>query len=232
MPFSRRGDAFVAIRREIEAGRQAFVVCPLIEESDKWGSVSVTQAFEQLQKFDLNGIPMAMLHGKLSADEKEKVMADFLSKKTMVLVSTSVVEVGVDVPNATVMAIEGAERFGLAQLHQFRGRVGRGKHQSYCYLLPGNASDESLERLKALVEITDGFELAEKDLRLRGTGDLLGTAQSGRSGLNLASLFNLPLVKITREAADWLLDQDPDLNSWPGLKKLVGEVGDEQVHME
>lgn len=231
-PPASRNEAFAAIRREIEAGHQAFVVCPLISESDRWGSMSVNKSFEQLKNLELKGIPLAVLHGKLSAEDKERVMADFLAKRVMVLISTSVVEVGVDVPNATVMVIEGAERFGLAQLHQFRGRVGRGDRQSYCHLLPGVISEDTEKRLKSLVDTADGFELAEKDLRLRGTGDLLGTVQSGRSGLNLASLFDLPLVKATRQAADWLLDRDPGLGQWPELGKLVSAAIVDEVHME
>jgi ATP-dependent DNA helicase RecG len=229
---TQRNQAFAQIREQIAAGRQAFVVCPLIGESDKSETTSVDEAFAQLSQIELHGIPLAKLHGKLSADEKEQVMADFLEQKTKVLVSTSVVEVGVDVPNATVMAIEGAERFGLAQLHQFRGRVGRGEHRSFCFLLPGTTSPESLARLKALEETNDGFELAEKDLRLRGAGQLLGKAQSGHSGLNLANLADLPLVKRTRSAADRLLDQDDSLKRWPALRQLVTRLTEEPVHLE
>lgn len=232
VPPSGRTAAFDFIRQEIKAGRQTFVVCPLIEESDSYGATSVNQAFSQLQATDLHGVPMAILHGKLSAEEKESVMADFLAKRTMVLVSTSVVEVGVDVPNASVICIEGAERFGLAQLHQFRGRVGRGAAQSYCYLFPGTLADEPLERLRALVRTGDGFELAEQDMRMRGAGDLLGKAQSGHQGLNVASLTDLTLVKLTRQVADRLLDQDGTLQSWPGLALLVKEIASQDVHLE
>ncbi len=228
---AERGRAFEAVRSEVAAGRQAFVICPLVDPSDAYGSVSVAEEIERLRQGELSGIPLAMLHGRLDAAEKEKVMADFLERRAMVLVSTSVVEVGVDVPNATVICIEGAERFGLAQLHQFRGRVGRGEVDSRCFLLPSSAAPEALERLRAVAEAADGFALAEKDLAMRGPGDLLGTAQSGVPPLRLASLLDSGLIKLARQTAETLLADDPELRSRPELRQLM-PIPEEQVHLE
>ncbi len=226
-----RTRAFDAVRREVAAGRQAFVICPLVDPSDTFGSVSVSEEYERLGSGELKGIPLAMLHGRMSAADKEKVMSDFLERRSMVLISTSVVEVGVDVPNATVICIEGAERFGLAQLHQFRGRVGRGEADSRCFLLPGSTSPEALERLRAVAEAADGFALAEKDLAMRGPGDLLGTAQSGFPPLRLASLLDSELIRLARQTAEALLADDPELRSDPELRRLM-PVPEEQVHLE
>ncbi len=226
-----RPAAYQFIRQEIAAGRQAFIVCPLIDPSDALGAVSVTEECRRLRSAELAGIAIGALHGQLSADEKERIMDDFLERRIMFLVSTSVVEVGVDVPNATVMCIEGAERFGLAQLHQFRGRVGRGRHRSYCLLFPGAAGPEALARLKVVAENSDGFVLAEKDLQLRGPGDLLGRAQSGLASFRLASLADTALIKETKEAAAGLLADDPGLRRHPGLRRQLAAAAD-QVHLE
>jgi len=225
-----RKAAFEKVRKEIAMGRQAFVVCPLIEQSDKVEAASVAETFAQLQQEDLAGIPMAMLHGKMSAEEKEKTMRDMVERRVMVLVSTSVIEVGVDVPNATVMCIEGAERFGLAQLHQFRGRVGRGEHPSWCLLLP-SAAAEGDSRLAALTRIDDGFTLAEKDLELRGPGDVLGTAQSGQSAFTMVSFGDLDTIAAAREVANTLLDRDPELAEHSALKFMVRKAA-EDAHLE
>jgi ATP-dependent DNA helicase RecG len=226
-----RGGAYARVRQEIAEGRQAFVVCPLIDPSDMLGAASVTEEFENLRKGELKGVKLGMLHGKLSSDEKEKVMADFLAKKIMVLVSTSVVEVGVDVPNATVMCIEGAERFGLSQLHQFRGRVGRGEHKSFCFLLPGAFSKSTQDRLGALVKFSDGFSLAEKDLQLRGPGDMLGTAQSGFPEFLMTSFGDARLVSDAKAAAESILAEDPELERHAGLKRDLKQAA-ERVHLE
>ena len=229
---SGRAAAFDAVRRELANGRQAFVVCPLIDPSDMNGSVSVAEAFERLSGVDLPGVPIAVLHGKLPAEEKERVMADFLAGKIKVLVSTSVIEVGIDAPNATVMCIEGAERFGLSQLHQFRGRVGRGEFQSYCLLLPGDASAEALERLAALAATSDGFALAEKDLKMRGPGDLLGTAQSGFPTFHLASFGDLEMVRDARAAADEMLTAEAGGELGAAARDFLSRVEVGHVHLE
>jgi len=165
-----------------------------------------------------------MLHGKMGAPEKEQIMRRFKRGKTNILVSTSVVEVGVDIPNATLMLIEGADRFGLAQLHQFRGRVGRGEHQSYCFLFSESANTKTKQRLNALLESTSGFELAEKDMRLRGPGDFAGNKQWGLPDFAMENLANLALVEETRTAAEKILESDPTLKNHPILKKRVEEL--------
>lgn len=227
----QRGGAYAAVREQIAEGRQAFVVCPLIDPSDTLGALSVTEAYDELRAGELKGIKLGVLHGKLPAAEKEKVMADFLAAKIQVLVSTSVVEVGVDVPNATVMCIEGAERFGLSQLHQFRGRIGRGVHKSYCFLLPSSMSASTKERMKALEKNADGFSLAEIDLKMRGPGDVLGTTQSGFPELLMASFADARLIADAKAAAEALLAEDPDLERHPALKESLRTAA-ERVHLE
>lgn len=201
VPPAGQAAAYQFVRQEIAAGRQAFIICPLIEESDNYEAVAAEDEYARLTAEDLKGIPIGLMHGRLAATEKEKVMADFLARRTMALVSTSVIEVGIDVPNATVMCILGAERFGLAQLHQFRGRVGRGAHQSYCLLLPSQTEQAEETRLRALVEINDGFALAEKDLAIRGPGEILGQAQSGFPAFKIASLWDARLIADAKQAA-------------------------------
>ncbi|HTK04789.1 MAG TPA: ATP-dependent DNA helicase RecG, partial [Candidatus Eisenbacteria bacterium] len=224
-------EAYARIRDEVAAGRQAFVICPLIDPSDALGIESVTEAFKRLKKEEFPDATMGMLHGKLTSDEKESVMRDFAEGTTSILVSTSVVEVGVDVPNATVMCIEGAERFGLSQLHQFRGRVGRGEHRSSCFLLPSFSSPATDERLSAMTTHADGFTLAEKDLALRGPGDMLGVAQSGHPALRMASLADLDLIAAARDAATSLLDADPELVRHKELRAYLAEEI-EDAHLE
>ena len=226
-----RSVAYATVREEIAAGRQAFIVCPLIDPSDVLGAASVTEEFELLRKNELKGIKVGMLHGKMSSAEKEKAMADFLTQKIKVLVSTSVVEVGVDVPNATVMCIEGAERFGLSQLHQFRGRIGRGEHRSYCFLLPGSFSPTVKDRLMAVVHHNDGFTLAERDLSMRGPGDVLGTAQSGFPEFRLASFADLRLIADAKDAAEAILADDPELERHDALRREL-KVYAERAHIE
>jgi ATP-dependent DNA helicase RecG len=210
--------AFEHLRNEVGAGRQAFVVCPLVEGSDKIQAASAAETFEELQGGELHGLRLGLLHGQMPAKDKEAVMADFRAKHLDVLVATTVVEVGVDVPNATVMMILSADRFGIAQLHQLRGRVGRGSHQSFCYLLGETNTAEGEARLLAIERSTDGFELAEVDLELRGEGTILGTRQKGRSDLKLASLRrDKDLVVSARAAAASIVDQDPVLIQHPEL---------------
>lgn len=217
-----RTQAYDFIRQEIRQGRQVFVICPLIDPSDKLGVKSVKEEFKKLDKIVFPELEIALLHGKLKGAEKEKIMADFKANKTKILVSTSVIEVGIDIPNATIMMIECADRFGLAQLHQFRGRVGRGEAQSYCFLFSDNFSDKTRERLSALVNSSDGFSLAEYDLKFRGPGEVYGTRQSGLPDLKIASLNDLELINLTKEeAAEFLAENG--LEDFPLLQeKLAG----------
>jgi len=183
----------------------------LVEESDKVEAKAATAEHERLQKSIFPDLRVGLLHGRLKNAEKEKVMRAFGGGEIDILVSTSVVEVGIDVPNATVMLIEGANRFGLAQLHQFRGRVGRGEHESFCILLADTTTEVSEERLRAIEETQDGFKLAERDLEMRGPGDFFGTRQSGLPELKLASLGNTPLLELARSEAKTIFAQDPAL---------------------
>ncbi len=201
------------VRAEVAAGRQAYVVCPLIDESEKIEVASAEQTFERLRSGELRGLRLGLLHGRMSAADKESVMDAFRRGELDVLVATTVIEVGVDVPNATVMVILDADRFGIAQLHQLRGRVGRGEHASRCWLVTGLQEGVN-PRVEALVASTDGFELAEADLELRGEGTIMNTAQKGRSDLRLASLRrDKELVALARKAAFDVVDADPTLSS-------------------
>lgn len=204
---------------KIKKGQQAYVICPLIEDSDKLEVKSVTAEYDRLHKI-FPDFKIGLLHGKMKAEEKEQIMAAFKSNKIQILVSTSVIEVGVDVPNSTIMLIEGAERFGLSQLHQFRGRVGRGSEQSYCFLCTSTSMQGSYDRLKAMVDYSDGFKLAEIDLKLRGPGELYGVRQSGIPDLKLAKLTNGVLVVRVRKAAENMIDTG-SLDQYPKLKSMM-----------
>jgi ATP-dependent DNA helicase RecG len=203
--------AYQFIRGQIEAGRQAFIIYPLVEESDKVEAKAAVEEHERLQREIFPSLRLGLLHGRLRPDEKESVMAAFRRGETHILVSTSVVEVGVDIPNASVMLIEGANRFGLAQLHQFRGRVGRGEHKSYCMLMPDSEDESENVRLRAMETTSDGFILAELDLEQRGPGDFLGTRQSGFAALHMARLTDVRLIDKARREAQRLFEQDPEL---------------------
>jgi ATP-dependent DNA helicase RecG len=210
-------EVWADVRDEAAAGRQAYVVCPLIEESEKLEVASAEETYQRLTAGELKGLRLGLLHGRLTPAEKEMTMGLFRSGRLDVLVATTVIEVGVDVPNATVMVILDADRFGIAQLHQLRGRVGRGRHASRCWLVTQH-TDEGNRRVEALVASDDGFELAEVDLELRGEGTLMSTAQKGRSDLKLASLRrDRELVELAREAAFEIVDADPDLTGHPLL---------------
>ena len=203
--------AYSLIRTQIAEGRQAFVIYPLVEESEKSESKAAVEEHERLQQEIFPGLKVGLLHGRMKPEEKDEVMTGFRDRQFDILVSTSVIEVGVDVPNASVMLIEGANRFGLAQLHQFRGRVGRGSEKSYCLLIPESPDDLENERLKVMTATNDGFMLAEKDLEQRGPGQFLGTRQSGFAELQLASLTDVKLIEKARQHAQRLFEEDPEL---------------------
>ncbi len=217
--------AFSLIRSQIKDGRQAFIIYPLVEESEKMDNLkAATEEHEKLQTEIFPELKLGLLHGRLKPDEKDRVMADFRDKKYDILVSTTVVEVGVDVSNATVMLVEGANHFGLAQLHQLRGRVGRGAAQSYCLLIPDHEDAVENERLQAMAETTDGFILADRDLQQRGPGEFLGTRQAGFSVLKMASITDIPLIEKARNQAQMLFEKDPNLEL-PEHKLLAEALG-------
>jgi ATP-dependent DNA helicase RecG len=221
--------AYDFIRSQVEKGHQAFILYPLVEESDKVEAKSAVEGHKELQATVFRDLRLGLLHGKMKGKEKDEVMTCFRQGDLDILVSTSVIEVGIDVPNATVMLIEGADRFGLAQLHQFRGRVGRGGHKSFCLLISDSASPDdpqtrtTWERLKAIEETQDGFLLAEKDLELRGPGDFFGVRQSGLPELRLASLSNVQVLETARAEAATLYEEDPLLEK-PEHKLLAEQV--------
>lgn len=245
----QKKDAYRFIRKEVKNGRQVFVVCPRIELTTNkqqattklkncqssvvsrqsqmrllWQEVkAVEEEYKKLSQEVFPDLKVAMLHGKMKPKEKSQIMNEFKDGWHDILVSTSVIEVGVDIPNATIMVIESAERFGLAQLHQFRGRVGRGENQSYCLLFSSSGDKFVNQRLKALVNCDDGFELAEKDMALRGPGEFMGTKQSGMPDLAMASLANIELIKKARLEARLLLKEDPSLNRYPLLRERLNE---------
>jgi ATP-dependent DNA helicase RecG len=206
-----RERAYSLIRSQVDQGRQAFIIYPLVEESETSEALAAVEEFQRLQSAIFPNCKLGLLHGRMKPDEKDEVMARFRDKEIQILVSTSVVEVGVDIPNATVMVIEGANRFGLAQLHQFRGRVGRGSEKAYCILIPDTPDEVENQRLAAMVETNDGFVLAERDLEQRGPGQFLGTRQSGYSELRLASLTDVRMIEKARRLAQMLFEQDPEL---------------------
>jgi ATP-dependent DNA helicase RecG len=211
--------AWERVRAQVREGRQAYVVCPLVEESERIEARSANEELERLSAGELAGLRLGLLHGQVPSRDKETVMAAFREAQLDVLVATTVIEVGVDVPNATVMVIEDADRFGIAQLHQLRGRVGRGSAESWCYLFGEGATEDGERRLKAMVASNDGFYLAEEDLDIRGEGTIMGTRQKGRSDLKLASLKrDKDLVVSAREVAFDLVDSDPHLSGHPLLE--------------
>ena len=225
-PPEKRQLAYEFIAKQINLGRQVFVVCPLIDPSDKLGVRSVKQEFKKLDEEIFPDLPVGLLHGRLKAGQKEEVLRKFADNEIKILISTSVIEVGIDIPNASVMMIEGAERFGLAQLHQFRGRVGRSEHQSYCFLFSDSGDRQTLARLEALVNCHDGFVLANKDLELRGAGNIYGREQAGFLNLNLkiADLGDLNLVKNVRDVAERFVGEN-NLDDYPLLKERIDALG-------
>ena len=233
LPPERRHQAFTQLRHEIEAGRQGFVICPLVDGSDSVASRAATEEVERLKSDEFPDLAdrIELLTGRMTARDKDAVMHRFADNTDAILVSTAVVEVGIDVPNATVMIIEGADRFGLAQLHQFRGRVGRGKHASVCYLLADDPTPEAEERLSLVARTRDGFALAQADLELRGPGDTFGTRQSGLPSLHVASLLDANLIATARTEAETLLDGDPRLSKpeHAALRALVARIAEDVV---
>ncbi len=251
VPPHERNSAYEFIRSEVQAGRQAFVICPRIlppeenpEETEKNNSQyyrsplfkklevkSATEEYEKLSKKIFPELSVALLHGQLKANEKNAIMNEFRKGKTDILVSTSVIEVGVDVPNATIMMIEGSERFGLAQIYQFRGRVGRGEHQSHCFLFTDSESSSTASRLEAIIEAKNGFELAERDLKLRGPGEFLGESQTGFPDSMMSGLKDLALVVGSRRDASALLTTDPKFKKHPLLAEKL-DAFEKLIHLE
>ncbi|MDM7999767.1 MAG: ATP-dependent DNA helicase RecG [Dehalococcoidia bacterium] len=220
---AQRQAAYDFVRRKVREGRQAFIICPLVEESESIEAKAAVAEYKRLSEQVFPDLRLGLLHGRMSATDKESVMRSFKDRELDILVSTPVVEVGIDVPNAAVMLIEGADRFGLSQLHQFRGRVGRGEHRSYCLLLAESPSFEGRERLRIIENTRDGFLLAEEDLRLRGPGEFFGTQQSGLPDLRMARLSDVALMEMARSEAMRLLESDRGLKR-PEHRLLAKEV--------
>ena len=208
---TRRKEAYTTIKEQVSAGRQAFIICPLIEESESLEAKAAVSEYERLQREVFPHLRLGLLHGAMKPAEKDQVMRSFRDQGLDILVATSVIEVGIDIPNATVMVIEDADRFGLSQLHQFRGRVGRGMHQSYCYVLSSDASPQAQERLGVFQDTDDGFRLAEQDLQLRGPGDFMGVRQSGTPTMKVADLNDTKLIELAKRLAEQLWQSDPYL---------------------
>jgi len=220
-----RTAVYERVRTEVAAGRQAYVVCPLVEGSPKLEAKAATEEHERLAREELAGLRLGLLHGQLPSPEKEAVMTAFRAGELDVLVATTVIEVGVDVPNATVMVVEDADRFGLLQLHQLRGRIGRGAHVSYCFLLADPVTGEGRARLDAMRDSTDGFALAERDLEIRGAGEVFGERQAGWTDLKLGRLpRDEPVVIRAREVAERVLDADPELEVHRQLREEVEDI--------
>ena len=209
----QRDNAYAIVRQEVKAGRQAFIICPLIEESEAIQARAATEEYERLSRLVFPDMRVGLLHGRVGQDERETVMRGFQDGEIDILVATSVIEVGIDIPNATVMLIDGADRFGLAQLHQFRGRVGRGEHPSHCLLLSESDSPSAHERIRILERTMDGFEIAEEDLRIRGAGEYMGTRQSGLNDLKQARLTDFDIMRMASQEAQRLLEVDPKLEA-------------------
>ncbi len=226
LPPQDRQKAYALIASEVEKGRQAYVLCPLVNASEKLEAKAATEEYKNLQESSLGRYRIACLHGQMKSEEKKAVMAAFAAGETDILVTTSVIEVGISVQNATLMMIEGADRFGLAQLHQLRGRVGRGTEQSYCLLMSETRTDTVLDRLRVLEKTTSGFTIAEKDLELRGAGELYGYRQSGMEDLRLANILDSVLIERARNAAPAILDDDPELHKHQPLRALLRQEGE------
>jgi ATP-dependent DNA helicase RecG len=231
----KREEVYEKVRAELSAGRQAYVLCPRIDDADpnKANAITARSVMEESKRLKKDVFPefsIGALHGKMTSKKKDEVMRDFVEGDIDVLVTTSVVEVGVNVPNATIMIIEGAERFGLAQLHQLRGRVARSNHQAYCYVFRERGGEKSSKRLSALKKAADGFELAEFDLHIRGAGELYGKKQSGISDIGMEAIKNIKMVEAAREEAKKLIEEDDELTHYPLLRERIDARGG--LHME
>ncbi len=220
------------VKKQIRNGRQTFIILPFVEESKMLTEVKAAVAeHRRLSEEIFSGFKLGLLHGRLKSAEKEKVMREFKNKKTDILIATPVVEVGIDIPNATVMIIEDADRFGLSQLHQLRGRVGRGDSQSYCFLFAGQPTENGKKRLRTLVENQDGFKIAEKDLEIRGPGEFLGTRQSGLSDIAMENLTNAKLIRISKDYARKILASDPSLKKHLLIREALRKF-EKKAHLE
>jgi ATP-dependent DNA helicase RecG len=233
---NKRDELYEKVRKELQAGRQAYIICPRIDEPDPekeqaLNAKSVTEEAKRLKKSVFPEYSFAILHSKMKPSEKEEVMRNFSAKRIDILVATSVVEVGVNMPNATVIIIEGGERFGLSQLHQLRGRVIRSNHQAYCFILTESAGQKIKDRLNALQKAKNGFELAEYDLTLRGAGELYGRKQWGLSDIAMEAIKNIKMVEAARTEASAIIDKDVNLKTYPLLREQV-EKGDGDIHFE
>jgi ATP-dependent DNA helicase RecG len=220
----KRTDAYRWVEDQVLKGRQVFVICPLIEESETLELKAVYTEYDYLKTHIFPSLNLELLHGKMKQAEKDEIMEKFKNNETNILVSTSVIEVGIDIPNASIMIIEGAERFGLSQLHQFRGRVGRGSHQSYCFLFTNSLSEEGMKRMKAMESNSSGFKLSEIDLELRGPGEVYGVKQSGIPDLKMASLTDYKMIEIARNEASRIINEDPLLERHPMLQNKLAKT--------
>jgi ATP-dependent DNA helicase RecG len=234
---AERSGMYEKVRHELKSGRQAYVICPRIDEPDPTKEVtlnakSVKEEAKRLKEKVFSEYEIGILHSKMSDKEKEKIMNEFKLGKIHILVATSVVEVGVNVPNATVILIEGAERFGLSQLHQLRGRVVRSNHQAHCFVYAETQSDKTIERLKALTTAKNGFELSEYDLKFRGTGGLYGYKQWGVSDVAMEAIQNVKMVEAARTEAIRIVETENDFSAYPLLKKEIERRKDQKIHFE
>jgi ATP-dependent DNA helicase RecG len=219
-----RQQAYDLIRREVAQGRQVYIVLPLVEESEKLDLRSAIEEHQHLSEKVFSQFSVGLLHGRMTSADKDEVLTKFRDNQVQIIVSTTVIEVGVDVPNATVMLVENAERFGLSQLHQLRGRVGRGDQQSFCLLMSGSQADTAKQRLSVLSQSQDGFFISEMDLRFRGPGEVLGRRQSGLADFALASLVeDQDVLLLARDAAEKIMLADPSLDSLPLVKEELDD---------
>jgi len=221
IPNHKRQDCYQWIKKEVENGSQGFIICPLVEESEKLEAKAATEEYQRLKKKIFPDLKLGLLHGRIKSSEKEKILNQMHQGKIEILIATPVVEVGIDIPNAKFMIIEAANRFGLAQLHQLRGRVGRGNKQAYCFLFAEKISKKAKKRLRAMENINSGLQLAEIDLEIRGPGEIYGTKQHGYPELKVASYNNLSLIEKTRQAAQQIIAKNSSLSKYPQLAKEI-----------
>ena len=228
--LDQRVDAF--IKKQIEQGRQAYIVCPLVEENEEMDLKSVEELYEKYQKEIFPEYRVTYIHGKMKPKEKDQIMLDFKNHKIDILISTTVIEVGVDVPNSNIMVIEDAQRFGLAALHQLRGRVGRGEYQSYCILKYEGKGENVRKRMEIMCKTNDGFIISEKDLELRGSGDFFGTMQHGLPEFKIANLFeDVEILKKAQRAAQNILLEDPKLEKHKELLRLIDDKFNSRIEI-